>query len=161
MKRQHRAEDNNWYGRKADREQGHERSLPHHHLQHTRRFTVPGHFRDSEKEAGNLTFPVQKPATGSSMRAPAEALSSIKQLHGPSNAYFTYNAGGGENRKYTVNAGHIIKKAGNDTGTNIYLGGRTSCYGPAGFGAVQKQYGFARYNAGSKKEEGPESHNAN
>jgi len=75
-----------------------------------------------------------------------------------SNGYVSYNYDHEQNSSYTpypVYASRNNTKSGSNTssGSNIYLGGRTSSYGPSGCDAVQKQYSFGRYSAGTRTDE--------
>ncbi|MBF9254464.1 hypothetical protein I2I11_14260 [Pontibacter sp. 172403-2] len=69
--------------------------------------------------------------------------------------YVTYNSGYERRSTYTsypVYPGRKSTNAKSSTSStsNIYLGGRTSSYGPSGCAAVQKQYSYGRYNASDK-----------
>lgn len=79
--------------------------------------------------------------------------------HSTNSGYVSYNYGHQQNTAYVsypVYPGRKSTKPNSNTGgtSNIYLGGRTSSFGPSGYNAVQKQYSFGRYSAGTSTSEG-------
>lgn len=136
-----------------------ENSQPNNFFQDTRLHSGSGLHKNPVVTAGRIhpQGAAQQPDAGRSTGSTAPMPFNPKQ-YSAKIGYVSYNYGYEQRSSYTsypVYPGRKSTKSGSSTSStsNIYLGGRTSSYGPSGCGAVQKQYSFGRYSVSNRTDE--------